>query len=148
MTGTTTFALSETQRLNVKAYLAAGGTLLADAAGSGRAFTDAFRREVLSPLGDTKLLPLRSPLLTGGPIRMDRFGYRKATSTRMSKDQKIASRLEAVYLKNRPVVIFSPDDITAGLVGYPLQGLQGLAPETARSLMVNLLLQLSHTGKP
>lgn len=147
MTGTTAFTLTPAERLNVKAYLAAGGTLLADAAGSRRDFADAFRREVLVPLGDTRSLPLDAPLLSAGPIRIERFRYRKPATAGMGKTRGPSSRLEAAYRDGRPVVIFSPDDITSGLVGYPLQGLAGFQPGDARALMVNLLLQLSHTGK-
>jgi hypothetical protein len=143
MTGTASFDLSSKERRNLEAYLQAGGTLLADAAGGSNAFADSFRREVFKPLGQANPLPADSKLLTGGPKPLDRFQYRKAATPRGSKESQSAPRLEAVYLKNRPVVIFSPDDVTAGLVGYPLQGLKGLTPDTARAMMTSLVLQLS-----
>lgn len=139
MTGTNDFTLSDRQRINLKAYLSAGGTLLADAAGGSRAFADAFRREVLAPLGKTQPL-------ADGVIPMNRFVYRKAASGRDEREL-FAPRLEAIYRNGRPVVIFSPDDITAGLVGYPLLNLKGLSPETARTLMADLVLQLSPPAK-
>ncbi|MBN1555912.1 MAG: DUF4159 domain-containing protein [Phycisphaerae bacterium] len=144
MTGTADFTLSPDQIQALRAYLAAGGTLLADAAGGSKAFTKAFRREVLAPLGETKLIPLQSKLFTDAPTPMDRFRYRKATAAAMSEEQKSAPRLEAIYQNGRPVVIFSPDDITAGIVGYPLWGIKGLHPTTARALMTSLLLQLGN----
>ena len=49
-------------------------------------------------------------------------------------------RLEAWTLDGRPVIIFSADDLTAGLVGYPRWGLKGYDPETAFELMRNILL--------
>ncbi|MBN1941822.1 MAG: DUF4159 domain-containing protein [Phycisphaerae bacterium] len=143
MTGTSDFTLSSRQRIHLKAYLAAGGTLLADAAGGSRAFADAFRREVLQPLGGAKRMPPDAKYFTAGPILPIRFRYRRATAARMSEEQKSEPRLEAVYRNHRPAVIFSPDDIITGLVGYPLWDIKGLTPASARAMMTALLLKLS-----
>ena len=53
-----------------------------------------------------------------------------------------------IYFGQRPGVIYSPEDLTAGLVGYPIKGMEGYVPRDARRLMVNLLFHLNGLQKP
>lgn len=139
LTGTEAFTLSRVQRQSLQAYLAGGGTLLIDAAGSRRAFVEAVRREVLAPLGGAAPLPSDARIFAAGPNSPLPFRYRRSADRRGENEQD-APRLEAVFRNGRPVVIFSPDDLAAGLVGYPLYGLEGFRPDTARALMRRLVL--------
>ena len=49
---------------------------------------------------------------------------------------------------DRPLIVYSPDDLTAGLVGYGGHGVRGYAPDSAYALMRNLLLYAATRAKP
>jgi len=44
---------------------------------------------------------------------------------------------------NRPAVFYSPDDLSAGLVGEPVDGVFGYSPEVAIDIMRNIILYSS-----
>jgi len=52
-------------------------------------------------------------------------------------------RLGAIIHKGRIAVVFSRDDLTVGLLGYPCWGLRGYSPESSFEIMRNLLLYAS-----
>ncbi len=141
MTGTEDFSLSGKKIRALREYLTRGGTLIADAAGSSRAFAEAFRREILSPIGPARRLPQDSAFYRAGPYSIDTIHYRRATAVGWEKDEKPAPRIEAVYLDGRAAVLFSPDELTAGLLGYPLYGLKGLRPDSARKFLTDVFVQ-------
>ena len=64
--------------------------------------------------------------------------YRRAARALLGKVRY--PRLLAVTVKGRPVVLFSKDDLTAGLVGYPCYTCVGYSPDSAVALMRNLVL--------
>ena len=49
-------------------------------------------------------------------------------------------------MDKRPAVFYSPEDLTAGLVGQPVDGIFGYAPESATPLMRNMLLYAAGIG--
>jgi hypothetical protein len=52
-------------------------------------------------------------------------------------------RLRAIKLNNRTAVYFSPEDISAGLVGQQVDGIYGYSPATATAIMEHILVQAS-----
>ena len=143
MTGTTAFALSEAQKQALEKYLEQGGTLVVDAAGGSTAFADAAERLFKELLKDAKYgtVPADHALFKKvGPV-IKRVRYRKALRRVVFDPKK--PRLRGFLRKGRLVVIFSPDDLTAGLVGYPQWGLKGYEPESAFEVMRNILLYAS-----
>ena len=46
-------------------------------------------------------------------------------------------------LKDRLAVIYSPEDLSVGLVGQPIDGIVGYEPKTASALMANALMIVS-----
>ena len=48
-------------------------------------------------------------------------------------------------LKDRLAVIYSPEDLSVGLVGQPIDGIVGYEPRTAAALMANALMNASKT---
>ena len=138
-----------TGRLNVlprdvkelRRYVREGGTILADAGGGSEIFDRSFRNEVAQALGTVVLLPRASRFYLGGPNVINAVRYRRGMAEYLPDDQRKLPRLEAVFLDDRPAVIFSRDDLTAGLIGYPLLGLRGYAPDDARRIMTNLIVQ-------
>lgn len=141
VTGTKPMKLLPRDLRALRQYVADGGLILADAAGGSEAFARSFRSELAEHLGEVVLLPRSSRFYLGGPNVIDSVRYRRGMARELPGDQRRLPRLEAVFTDDRAVVIFSRDDLTAGLVGYPLLGLRGYVPEDARRIMTNLLLQ-------
>ena len=50
-----------------------------------------------------------------------------------------APRLRALDVAGRVAVIYSPMDLSAGLVGKEVDGIYGYSPKVATQLMANLL---------
>ena len=48
----------------------------------------------------------------------------------------------------RPVVFYSREDLTAGMVGEPVDGVMGYTPETATEIARNVVLHAAYAGKP
>jgi hypothetical protein len=74
--------------------------------------------------------------MTNGKI--DTFAYR-------SFGEKITGpqhgpQIKAITINDRPAIFFSREDLSAGLVGQPVDGLIGYDPATATSIMRNLIL--------
>ena len=94
--------------------------------------------------GDRALrtLAANAPLYTLPGLAIDKVEYRARTKTRL--DRLKLPNLQAVLDKGRPGVIFSAEDITAGLVGYPSSTIDGYDPESAYELMRNIIL---HCGR-
>lgn len=141
ITGTEPWKASRELDEALRGYLASGGTLLADAAGGSEPFAQSFR-QWLESLGEVVLLPLDAEAVRTGPFDLDRVTYRPALAARLEGTRRRELQLEAVYKDNRPVVLFSRYDITAGQIGYPLLGLDGYSPNTARQLLANLTATL------
>ncbi|MFW6066146.1 MAG: DUF4159 domain-containing protein [Planctomycetota bacterium] len=139
MTGTEELMLSDLQRVALHDYVSRGGTLIIDAAGGSRAFAQSIREQVLPAIGGSR--PGRWVPLAG-PEDLSEIRYRPdyARTLGENRDQP---RLLAVTREQRLAVVFSPEDITAGLVGYRYSGIRGYAPETAVSLMTNILCHIA-----
>lgn len=137
MTGTGDFKLKASEREALKKFLAAGGTLVVDAAGGAKPFADAVERELfgLIPGGIVGDVASNSPVYAGV-----RISYRREFATALGETARTQGRLRGVQDDQRLAIIFSPDDLTAGLVGYPVYGLRGYSPDTAANLMMNILL--------
>jgi len=145
LTGTTAFTLSNAARLELQNFVKQGGTLIVDAAGGSQAFADAAERELQAMFGSYAAAALAVPLppshplfhLPGHDIRT--FLYRpwaRLNSVGALKDP----RIRMVEVDNRPAVFFSREDLSAGLVGEPVDGIIGYTPETATDIMRNLII--------
>ncbi len=139
MTGTEELVLSDVERAALDDYLSRGGTLVIDAAGGSPAFADSARRQILPIAGRSR--PARwTPL--AGPEDLSEIRYRLDYALALD-ERRYEPRLTAVTRQGRLAVVFSPEDITAGLVGYEYTGIRGYAPETAVALMTNILCHLA-----
>jgi len=148
MTGTSSFQFTDEQRQALAKYLAAGGTLLLDAAGGSPAFGEAADKQArdLLPGGEYGLLPLSHALYTKTAPGAEKVDYRKTTSSSVFAPH--APRLRGLTVKGRLAVIVSKDDLTAGLVGYPCWSVKGYSPESAFALVRNIILHASGKTLP
>ena len=79
----------------------------------------------------------------GAPI--EKLSYRLATGRVRTLTEP---RLRTIIHQGRLAIIFSREDLTAGLLGYPCWGLSGYVPESAFELMRNIVLYASGRTLP
>jgi hypothetical protein len=144
LTGTTRFRLSDTARAELKRFVEGGGTLIVDAAAGSTDFADSAEAELTTIFGPDTARELKRPLPPSDPLynmtngKIDTFAYR-------SFGEKITGpqhgpQIKAITINDRPAIFFSREDLSAGLVGQPVDGLIGYDPATATSIMRNLIL--------
>lgn len=143
------FRLSSAERTALGAYLARGGTLLADAICASPEFAKAFRREVAAALPGARFerVPPEDPLLTpsfgGHDVRQVEVRDPQPTAP----DQPLASRtsrrpplLEGVRLDGRWAVVFSPYDLSCALEQHEAVQCRGYSKRDAARIALNVLL--------
>jgi hypothetical protein len=149
MHGRHDFRFTPEERTALRAYLQAGGTLLADSICSSPAFVAAFRREMALVLPENKLqpVPLDHPIFTeasgGFDIRqVDRRepAQDQAGQPLRSRVQRVAPELEGVTLGTRLAVIFSPYDISCALEQHEALQCRGYTRADAARIGLNVLL--------
>ncbi len=146
MTGTTAFSLTDEERQALRKYIDAGGTLVVDSAGGSKAFSEAAEKELRKVLPEVEFGPIPSghAIYTRSGSVIEKVSYRRSLRASVADARK--PRLRGVLYKGRFAIIFSRDDLTAGLLGYPCWGLRGYEPDSAFELMRNILLY-AHTGR-
>jgi len=150
ITGTEAFTLTPADTRALRAFARAGGLLVADAAGGKGRFHDAARNQLLTLLDDaypqvTKV-PADSPIYTLPGLGIDRVAFRRA-AVRVYGAVR-TPQLTQVAVGGRPAIIYSRDDITAGLVGYNGHNIRGYVPDSALALMRNLILYAADRPRP
>ncbi len=152
LTGVGDIHFSHAQRSALLRYLDHGGTLLADSGGGKTAFTNSFERMMDHLFPHAQLVQIRrhSVLYTGtipGGARARPLIYRKFT---IEKHDKPSGRpLWGIRRDGRWVVIFSPLDLTSGLLGTNTWGINGFSPATAQALARNILAYVAQrAAKP
>lgn len=143
ITGTDSFKLSPTEVRGLRQFLSRGGTLLADAAGGSVAFTRSLAEQIQRATRDQpRALPPDSFILTGagipGAIDLAGTSYRRAA--RRAGRGRSYPRLMGFRSQQRFTVIYSPLDLSAGLLGTQIYNLKGYAPNSTLRIMRNLLL--------
>jgi hypothetical protein len=153
LTGTDALKFDDAIRKTLKSFVDAGGTLLIDAAGGATAFAQSAEAELRIIWPEAAPAGLQSPLkpddaLFGGkdnhlPTPLYR-PFARATLGRVN-----TPRVRAILIKNRPAILLSAEDLSAGLVGQPVDGIVGYSPEAATEIVARILLPGSgSTTKP
>jgi hypothetical protein len=73
-------------------------------------------------------------------------GYR--TFARRTLGGLRGPQVRGIEIDKRTAVFVSREDLSAGLVGQPVDGIHGYDPKTATALMANLLLYAAAERKP
>lgn len=152
LTGTTAFTLTNPARLEIKSFVEHGGTLVIDAAGGSLPFADSAEQELKNIFGPAatpqldEALPPNSEVYTLPHHVIDSFTYRAWTRENSVGALK-QPQVKGIMVGNRIGVFFSRDDLSAGLVGEPVDGIIGYSPETATAIMRNILLYAIRTIK-
>jgi hypothetical protein len=125
-----------------------GGTLVVDAAGGSSDFKDAAQAELTTILGAaaanglSNALPPTHPLYTGGgataPMKVSYRPYAR----RLLVGGINVPRLRGVEVNSRLAVIYSPEDLSVGLVGMSIDGIYGYDPASANELMERVVMSV------
>jgi hypothetical protein len=144
LTGTTKLKLDETAKSEIKQFVTTGGTLVVDASGGNPEFALAVENELRAMFAadakglDTPLPPEHA-IYSIPDARITEVTYRTFARTKLSGETKTA-RLRGITIDGRVAVIYSPEDLSAGMVGNEIDGVIGYSPRTATALMRNILL--------
>lgn len=159
LTGTHLLRLSQEQWDMLKSYVEGGGVLLIDAAGGrdefGAAMEDPLAaafgdgvRDVLPPdhrlyaAGGSGATPLPIPAGSGGVAGTAGSLYRSYTRGTLSPAESRLPRLRGIVDvgPGKGAVFFSREDLSAGLVGQPVDGIFGYSPEAALHIVTRIAL--------
>jgi hypothetical protein len=150
LTGTDRFRLTAPAIAALQQFIKDGGTLIVDAAGgdagAGKgACADAEEKALQAIFGDDAQqlhdsLPADSPVYTTGG-KLGDVKYRSFAKQTLGNLK--SPRLRGITQNGRLVCIYSPEDLSLGLVGEPVDGIMGYSPETATELMRKILLVAS-----
>ncbi len=144
LTGVGKLDLKSTEKEALKKFVDKGGTLIVEAAGGNDDFAQTGKQLIGELYGVDKLLTLatNTSFFTVKGHELEKAKYRTQTAGKL-KDK---FNLKGVIFNDRPAVIFSAEDLTAGLLGYSCLGVDGYDPGTpddpgtAYQLMRNIVL--------
>jgi hypothetical protein len=152
LTGIGKFKLTDEARAAIKKFVQDGNLLVVDAAGGNSDFAAVAEAELTAMFGADAATQLKNPLPPDAPIyqvggrKLDDVGYRSFARQNIVGELK-GPRLRAITLNGKLAVIYSPEDLSVGLVGEPVDGIIGYDPKTATSLMRNILLSMTSGGQ-
>jgi hypothetical protein len=139
LTGTTRFSLGDAAIAELRKFTAGGGLLVVDSAGGNGDFNDAAGAALkkIFPDAPPALLPADHALYksAGESIPVE---YR-AHARRAAVGNARTGRLMGVEVGGRIAAVYSREDLSVGLVGQAVDGVNGYAPETATALMINVI---------
>jgi aromatic ring-cleaving dioxygenase len=152
LTGSGHVKLSTSDWIQLHSFVENGGTLIVDAAGGSQTFNDDVRAQLQSTFFDQANQidqPLRSGHVLYSEIgsRIDEVGYRNFARHVLMENLKMP-RIRGMKIDRRIGVFYSAEDISAGLVGEPVDGIVGYDPESATSLMEHMILYAESGGRP
>ena len=137
--------LADPARKAIYDYVEAGGTLVVDVAGGRGLDRTAVEAELLKIFPNSPRpfphLPPDSPVYSAGHS-ISETQYRHFARTVLGNLH--TPQLLGLTRGSRVAVIYSPDDISSGLVGQSIGGIVGYAPQSATRLMENIL---TYAGK-
>lgn len=143
VTGVAPFGLNGEEVAGLRRYLTGGGTLIADAAMGSTEFLETFEATLTDVLKvDPARVPATSPLLSGAEspplVKLSTIEYRRAT--RAEGRARETPPLKTYTLSGRPAVVYSPLDISVGLLGTNVYDCRGYDSDGALAIMQNLIL--------
>jgi hypothetical protein len=145
--GTQAFEFSAEEQAGLRRFLTDGGTLVADAVGGAGDFVESLEKYVGAALNVTPAgLPRDAAIYRGdaipGAATLSGVQYRRSTRSTGGRD---IPQLRGYDVGRRYAVIYSPLDLSAGLLGTPIYGCNGYAPDACLRIMRNVLLYANLT---
>lgn len=150
LTGTDAFAFTEEQRKALKEFIDAGGLLVVDSCGGFGEFDSSVQDE-LSRILPNEVAQIVEPLKGDHPIYTTGSAEKLEPKYRIFAQLKLGAealkfRIRGIKVKDKLAVIYSPDDLSVGLVGNEVDGIIGYEPEVASTLM-RRIITLRNAGK-
>lgn len=147
LTGTAKLKLDAGAIARLKKFTSAGGTLIVDAAGGAEVFASSAEGELKKLIDGAKLetLPADHALFAGKERVKVAF---RAAARKALTGKSAAPRIKAIRVNDRPIILFSREDLSAGLVGQPVDGILGYSPAAATDLMRRILVNGSSAKLP
>ncbi|MDP6546830.1 MAG: DUF4159 domain-containing protein [Phycisphaerae bacterium] len=147
MTGTGDLDLSTEEQTALKRYFNSGGKLIVDSCGGDRKFARSIE-QIIGPLVESgRRKSLADHVALNGPAKIERVYYRRSLANRLGR-AKSRPLVSGILRDGKPVVIYSPHDLTTGLTGYEGFSLSGYKPRSALPVMTNLLCDLGGIKLP
>ncbi|MFO8015086.1 MAG: DUF4159 domain-containing protein [Phycisphaerae bacterium] len=147
LAGTEAFDLPEAEREALKAWLAGGRFLLAEAAAGSKDFNTAFRALAKACGWTLRPLPADHPIMTGTMGEAKGFdltsGVRFRRALRIPRAGQDRADLVGVWAGDRLAGVYSPLDLGFSLNPYEAWAIRGYEPADARAVATNLLVYLS-----
>lgn len=144
LAGTDAITLTPDQIASIRRYAERGGTILVETVGGRGTFSQSLQKQLIEVMGVASV-PLTGddPVISGHGLARGadntRTLYRRYAATLMSLDP--SPNLQAIFLNDeRPSIIFSPDDLTLGMLGCRHWDILGYQPDSARKLIANIVL--------
>jgi hypothetical protein len=140
VSGTAALALDDTQIAGIRSFVESGGVLFLDACGGSEAFTQSVHAAMGKAFPNAKLaaVPAEHPILKGGSGGVVDLSKRQLRAYAEGKVGK-TSRLEMLNA-GKGFVVFSPLDVTTGLLGTNTWSVVGYQPGYAQNLVTNLVI--------
>jgi hypothetical protein len=140
LTGTTAVTFSTPQLQQLKNFVINGGTLIIDSAGGSAEFSQSMDQMLnkLFPGGLKDPLPPKDPLFTVGFPKTE-IHYRHFAKTVMGNLK--TPQLRTIKNGWRNGVYYSRYDLSAGLVGEPVDGIIGYDPDSCSAIMSGIIIQ-------
>ncbi len=144
LTGTHAIFLNEAQKKAIRQYVKRGGTLLIETVSGHGEFSTSIEKQ-LSTMFNAYAVPLTSSdaIISGQGLDAgqdnQRALYRRYAMVKLHFDPK--PRLSAILNdQGQPMIIFSHEDLSLGMLGSRHWNIVGYQSETSRKLMANLVL--------
>jgi hypothetical protein len=132
LTGTARMSLSQPAREEIKKYVEGGGTLLVDACGGSGEFGLVAEEEIRKtfPEGKLAILAIGHPMYSVAN-KIEEVEYRPFARKNLGNIH--TPRVRAMEINGRAAIFFSAEDLSVGLVGMPVDGINGYIPFAQRN---------------
>ena len=143
LTGTDAYTPTPQEIRAVRNYVQAGGVLFVDLCGGGGAFEESARTKLFAnafPTGFLRSIPPEAPLLNTGNPGMEDLTHPHLRAFALEKLGISNDELPDSFIAGRGHVIFTPLDMTDGLLNTNAWAIIGYDPAYAQAFMKNLLL--------
>jgi hypothetical protein len=152
LTGTEHVKIDPSDWAQIRTFVEDGGTLIVDAAGGSTTFAADVRLQLNTTFFENieqfdRPLRLTDALYTDIAPRIDEVNYRAFARHQLMENLK-EPRIRAFKVGDRAAVFLSNEDLSAGLVGEPVDGIMGYDPDSATDLMEHMILYAESGGKP
>ncbi len=138
ISGTVEFQFDEVARKAIQTYAESGGTVLFETAGGSGGFATSAESELATMFRaeNLKQVPAKDAIF-GTDLKVEYRPYNMQTIGNLG-----APSLRGVEQKGRMIALLSREDLSAGWLGVPTDGITGYTPESARAMMANVLASL------